>query len=106
MSGTPPLTRAQARPNILTGGWGQGGSGLTHRSTIVTVGDQERRRYVRSWKLAASLLGIAALVVAGVAVNLVVLAAPLELVIYFAVVAVVLVGGTLWLVPGRRADHP
>jgi hypothetical protein len=70
------------------------------------VGDPERRRYDRSWKLAASLLGIVALAVASVAVKLVQLPAPWELVLYFAAIVVVLLGGTLWLVPSRRADHP
>jgi peptidoglycan/LPS O-acetylase OafA/YrhL len=69
------------------------------------VRDQGRSRYDRSWKLAASLLGIVALVVASVAVNLVELEAPWELVVCFAVMGVVLLGGTLWLVPSRRADH-
>jgi hypothetical protein len=56
--------------------------------------------------LAASLLGIVALVIGSVAVNLVELAAGWELVLYFAVIVVVLLGGTLWLVSSRRADHP
>jgi len=42
----------------------------------VTVRNPDCRRYDRSWKLAASLLGIVALVVASVEVNLVELAAP------------------------------
>jgi hypothetical protein len=39
-------------------------------------------------------------------VKLVELAAPWGLVLYFAAIVVVLLGGTLWLVPSRRADHP
>lgn len=67
------------------------------------MGDSALHRYDRSWKVAAALLGIVALVVASVAVNLVELAAPWELVIYFAVIAAVLLGGTSWLVPSRRS---
>jgi len=65
----------------------------------------EQRRYDRSWKLAASLLGIAGLVVAGVAVNLVELSSPWELILYLACIAAVLLGGTLWLVPTRGTDE-
>lgn len=70
------------------------------------VGSVEQRRYDRSWKLAASLLGIAALVVAGVALSLVELPSPWELIIYLALIAAVLLGGTLWLVPTRRTNRP
>lgn len=79
--------------------------GFCPRSTLTTLGDSALRRYDRSWKVAAGLLGIVALVVASVAVNLVELAAPWELVMYFVVIAAVLLGGTLWLVPSRRSDQ-
>lgn len=62
----------------------------------------EERRYTRSWKLAASLLGIVALVAASATVSLLDLDAAWELAIYFAVMAIVLVGGTMWLVPSPR----
>jgi peptidoglycan/LPS O-acetylase OafA/YrhL len=69
------------------------------------VNGPERRRYNRSWKLAASLLGIVALVAAGATVSLLDLAAPWEPLVCFAVVAIVLLGGTLWLVPSTRVKH-
>ena len=79
---------------------------LVHsQSTLAVVNGPERRRYNRSWKLAASLLGIVALVAASATVSLLDLDAPWELVIYFAVMAVVLLGGTLWLVPSSRVKQ-
>lgn len=65
----------------------------------------EDRRYNRSWKLAASLLGFVALVAASVTVSLLDLHAPWGLVIYFGVTATVLLGGTMWLVPSSRVKQ-
>ncbi len=84
------------------------GSGLEpvrSRSTLAVVRGPEQRRYDRSWKLAASLLGIVAIVAASAAVGLLDLDARWELVVYFAVMAIVLIGGTLWLVPSSRAEQ-
>ncbi|MGB0114080.1 MAG: hypothetical protein WBP59_12725 [Ilumatobacteraceae bacterium] len=66
----------------------------------------EQRRRDRSGKLAASLLGIMALVVAGATVSVLDLGTPWELVVYVAVLAIVLVAGTMWLVPSARASQP
>lgn len=66
------------------------------------MSDPEERRHNRSWKLAALLLGIVALIAASATVSFLDLAAPWELLTYFAVVVIVLVGGTLWLVPSTR----
>ena len=65
----------------------------------------EERRYNRSWRLAASLLGFVALVAASATVSLLDLEAPWKLAIYFGVLATVLLGGTKWLVPGSRAKQ-
>lgn len=68
----------------------------------------EQRRYNRSWKLAASLLGIMALVAASTAVRLVDPDAPWDLALYLGVMAILLLGGTLWLVPnsgGKQAQR-
>lgn len=65
----------------------------------------EERRYNRSWKLAASLLGFVALVTASATVSLLDLHAPWGLVIYFGVMATALLGGTMWLVPSPRVKQ-
>lgn len=65
----------------------------------------EERRYNRNWKLAASLLGVVALVAASVTVSLLDLHAPWGLVIYFGVMATVLLVGTMWLVPSSRVKQ-
>jgi hypothetical protein len=72
----------------------------------VVVTASERRRYQRSWKLAATLLGIVALVAASTAVRLVDVDAPLDVALFFGVMVVVLAGGTLWLVPSSRSTPP
>jgi uncharacterized membrane protein len=69
------------------------------------VDGSEHRRYNRSWKLAASLLGIVALVAANTAGRLVDVDAPWDLAVYFAVMVMVLLGGTLWLVPSSRVKR-
>jgi peptidoglycan/LPS O-acetylase OafA/YrhL len=76
-----------------------------HPKRLLAVGHLEQRRHERSWKLSASLLGIVALIVPGVAVNFVELPGPWELVLYVAVMVAVLLGGTLWLVPSRRTGQ-
>ncbi len=47
-----------------------------------------------------------ALVAASTAGRLVDVDAPWDLAVYFAVMAMVLLGGTLWLVPSGRNPHP
>ena len=66
---------------------------------------RERVRHDRRWKISASLLGVVALAVAGVAVSLVELAGPWEALIGVAVIIVVLLGGTFWLVPDGGAGR-
>ncbi len=65
----------------------------------------EERRSNRSWKLAASLLGFVALVAASATVSLLDLDAPWGLVIYVGVIATVVLGGTMWLVPSSRVKQ-
>ncbi len=74
---------------------------MGQRRNIGHMATTPERRLVRSWKLAASLLGLLALVVGGLAVPALELDAPWSAVAYVAVVTVVLVAGTLWLVPRR-----
>jgi hypothetical protein len=69
------------------------------------VEGSEDRRYNCSWKLAASLLGLVALVAASATVSLLDLDAPWGLIVYFGVMAIVLLGGTMWLVPGSRVKQ-
>lgn len=64
---------------------------------------RESRPQDHRWKLAAALLGIAAFVVAAIALNVAEIDAPWNLVLYMAAAAFVLVSGTLWLVPSRRS---
>ena len=76
------------------------------RSTFASVKGSAERRYNRSWKLAASLLGVVALVAASAnSLSLLGLHAPWGLVIYFGVMATVLLGGTMWLVPSSRVKQ-
>ena len=69
------------------------------------MGNSEHHRYDRGSKLAASLLGIIALVVPSIVVDLVALADPWELILYLALMLATLLGGTLWLVPSRRLSE-
>ncbi len=79
--------------------------GEVHSTTLAAVNSPGERRSNRGWRLAASLLGMVALVVASVTVSLLDIDAPWRLVIYFAVIGTVLLGGTLWLVPSSRVKQ-
>ena len=57
------------------------------------------------WKLSAALLGLWAIVVAGVVVEMANFRSPWGFVAYIVIVAAVLVGGTLWLVPRRTKSR-
>lgn len=69
---------------------------------VAMVEDAAQRRYRRNWKLSASMLALVALLVATATLLLLEPKGPWALVVYFVVIAVVLVAGTLWLVP--RSD--
>jgi hypothetical protein len=78
------------------------------RSTLAEVTSSEQRRYDRNWKLSASLLGIMALVAASTAVRRVEPDAPWDLALYFVFITILVLAGTVWLVPssrGRRSSE-
>ena len=69
------------------------------------VEEAAQRRYRRNWKLSASILALVALLVTSATLNVLEPEGPWALVVYFAVIAVALVAGTLWLVPRSDAKR-